>query len=143
MSQFINVSLNTPQRSPSELRIRTAYKKSTEKKNARIKELEYHLAEKEKQMQIQKAEFDRQLASKEAANQDLRESNQRLENELEKRNVSFRSLLRMYWDQESKLSQSQVQHEPERKAHTQLYMKRPASIDFEASQSKKYKSQTV
>ena len=49
----------------------------------------------------------------------------------------------MYWDQESKLSQTQTQNEPERRAHTQLYMKRPASIDFEASQSKKYKSQTV
>ena len=86
MSQHTNNStVNTPERkySPREFRLLAASEKSSEAKMARIKQLEYKLADKEKEMQVQKAQFGRELQAKIVANQDLLESNDKLKNENE------------------------------------------------------------
>ena len=65
--------MNTPKRtpvSPLARRLRVAQKKSSKEKMTRIKQLEYQLVKKEKEMQLQRTEFDRQLSAKDGANQD-------------------------------------------------------------------------
>ena len=136
--------MNTPKRtpvSPLARRLRVAQKKSSKEKMTRIKQLEYQLVKKEKEMQLQRTEFDRQLAAKDAANQDLRQSNQKLESELQKRNLAYSNLLDMYMDQELQLKQSQKKYANLREIHSHLYKKRLASIDFPVRQDKSQNSE--
>ena len=136
--------MNTPKRtpvSPLARRLRVAQKKSSKEKMTRIKQLEYQLVKKEKEMQLQRTEFDRQLAAKDAANQDLRQSNQKLESELQNRILSYSNLLDMYMDKELQLKQSQKKHENLREIHSRLYKKRLASIDFAVSHDKHQNSE--